>query len=157
RILEQEQRLARLNLEQGLINQQEFDDAIRELTEANRIANKALDDDRMAIEREEADQMRASYFQEELARLEEEGTSKFELEQQRIRAQRVIQEEELRAQQQAGLISEQLYQARLNQINEQARRAELANEKALAQQKVAITQNFLGAVSSLIGQESAAG
>lgn len=157
RILEQEQQLAALKLEQGLINQQEFDDAIRELTEANRIANKALDDERMAIEREEAAQMRAIFFQEELARLEEEGASKFELEQQRIRAQRVIQEEELRAQQQAGLISEQLYQAKLNQINEQARRAELANEKALAQQKIAITQNFLGAVSSLIGQESAAG
>src|SRR5690606_23437169 len=71
RILEQEQQLARLKLEQGLINQQEFDDAIRELTEANRIANKALDDERMAIEREEATQMRAIYFQEELARLEE--------------------------------------------------------------------------------------
>lgn len=155
RILEQEQQLARLKLEQGLINQQEFDDAIRELTEANRIANKALDDERMAIEREEATQMRAIYFQEELARLEEEGASKFELEQQRIRAQRVIQEEELRAQQQAGLISEQLYQARLNQINEQARRAELENKKILEQQKLDVTQRFLGAVTDIIGKQSA--
>src|SRR5690606_17440268 len=45
-ILEQQQELARQQLENGLINQQEFDDAIRELSEANRIANKELDDER---------------------------------------------------------------------------------------------------------------
>ena len=157
RILEQEQQLARLKLEQGLINQQEFDDAIRELTEANRIANKELDDEREAIEKQEAIEQRAIDFEQELARLEEEGASKFEIEQERIRQQREIQTAEAEAARQQGLISEQLYQSKLNQINEQARRAELANEKALAQQKIAITQNFLGAVSSLIGQESAAG
>jgi len=92
-----------------------------------------------------------------LARLQEEGASKFEIEQERIKQEREIQRAEAEQARQQGLISEQLYQSKLRQINEQARRAELANEKALAQQKVAITQNFLGAVSSLIGQESAAG
>lgn len=156
-ILEQEKLLAQQRLEQGLINQQEFDDAIRELTEANRIANKELDDQREAIERQEAIEQRAIYFEEELARLEEEGASRFELEQQRIRAQRKIQEEELENQRRDGLISEQLYQSKLNQINEQARRADLANEKALAEQKLSITQNVLGQLSNLLGKESAAG
>src|SRR5690606_20899108 len=110
RILEQEQQLARLKLEQGLINQQEFDDAIRELTEANRIANKELDDEREAIEKQEAIEQRAIDFEQELARLQEEGASKFEIEQERIRQQREIQTAEAEAARQQGLISEQLYQ-----------------------------------------------
>src|SRR5690606_31585839 len=96
-------------------------------------------------------------FEQELARLQEEGASKFEIEQERIRQQREIQTAEAEAARQQGLISEQLYQSKLNQINEQARRAELANEKALAEQKLSITQNILGQISSLIGKESAAG
>ncbi len=156
-ILLQQQALAEQRLENGLINQQEFDEAIRELTEANRIANKEIDDERKEIEREEAAQQRVIDFEQELARLQEEGASKFEIEQERIRQQRVTQKAEADQERAQGLISEQLYQSKLNQINQQARRADLANEKALANQKLALTANVLGSISSLIGKESAAG
>ncbi len=55
----QEQELANLKLEKGLINQQEFDTAIRELSEANRILNKEIDDEREAIEKQEKAEFRA--------------------------------------------------------------------------------------------------
>lgn len=156
-LLEQEKELARIRLEQGLINQQEFDDAIRELSEANRIANKEIDDQRKELERQEAIEQQAIAYEQELARLQEEGANKFELEQARIRQQREIQKAEADRQRADGLISEQLYLSKLNQISEQARRADLANEKALAQQKLSITASVLGTISGLIEKESAAG
>lgn len=157
RLLQQEQELARLRLEQGLINQQEFDDAVRELKETNRIANAEIDEEREAIAREEELELQAIRFENELARMEEQGATAFELEQERIRQQREIQRQQAEQDFADGLISEQLYAARVAQINKQAADAELANEEALAEQKLAITQNTLGVIASLIGKESAAG
>lgn len=156
-LLEQEKELARLRLEQGLINQQEFDDAVRELKEANRIANQEIDNEREAVAREEELELQAIRFENELARMQEQGATAFEMEQERINQQRQIQRQQADQDLADGLISEQLYTARVAQINKQAADAELANEKALAEQKLAITQNTLGAISSLIGKESAAG
>lgn len=156
-ILLQEQELAKLRLEQGLINQQEFDDAIRELTETNRIANKEIDDERLQIEKEEKAELRAIEFQEELARLQEEGATKFEIEQARIAEERRLQFEQLEADKKNGLISEKLYNSKLNQINADARRVDLQNEKTLAQQKIAIANQLFSGIANLVGEESAAG
>lgn len=156
-LLEQEKELARLRLEQGLINQQEFDDAVRELKEDNRIANAEIDAEREAVAREEELELQAIRFENELARMQEQGATAFELEQERINQQRQIQRQQAEQDLADGLISEQLYAARVAQINRQAADAELANEKALSEQKLAITQNTLGAISALIGKESAAG
>lgn len=156
-LLEQEKQLATLRLEQGLINQQEFDDAVRELKEANRIANAEIDNERESVAREEELELQAIRFENELARMQEQGATAFELEQERINQQRQIQQQQADQDLADGLISEELYTARVAQINKQAADAELANEKALADQKLAITQNTLGAIANLIGKESAAG
>lgn len=157
RLLIKEQELAALRLQQGLINQQEFDDAVRELKEANRIANAEIDTERENVEREESLELQAIRFENQLARMEEQGATAFELEQQRIDQQRQIEKQKADQDLADGLISQELYNARIGQINDQADRAELANEEALANQKLAITQNTLGAISALIGKESAAG
>ncbi|RIV50897.1 hypothetical protein D2V93_08480 [Flagellimonas taeanensis] len=156
-ILEEQLRLAEQRLQQGLINEQEYQDSIRELTEANRLANREIDKEREAIERQEAIEQRNIEFQEELARLQEEGASKFEIERERIRQEFEIQKSELDKQKADGLISEQLYQAKLNAIKQDSRRKDSDNEKALAEQKIAITASVLGTISGLLGKESAAG
>lgn len=160
-ILLQEQELARLRLEQGLINQTEFDTAIRELSEANRLANKAIDDERKAIEKQEAAELRAIEFEEELVRLQEEGATRFEIQQAQLAEQRELELQQLEDRRTEGAISEELYNARLNSIRDKYARAseqaQLANERALAQQRIDIANTMFSAIAGLVDKNSAFG
>src|SRR5690606_4872482 len=160
-ILLQEQELARLRLEQGLINQTEFDTAIRELSEANRIANKAIDDERKIIEKQEAAELRAIEFEEELIRLQEEGATRFEIQQAQLAEQQALELEALAQRREEGQISEELYNARLNNIRDKyaraSEKAQLANERALAQQRIDIANTMFSAIAGLVDQNSAFG
>ena len=160
-ILLQEQELARLRLEQGLINQTEFDTAIRELSEANRLANKAIDDERKAIEKQEAAELRAIEFEEELIRLQEEGATRFEIQQAQLAEQQALEMEALAQRREEGQISEELYNAGLNSIRDKYARAseqaQLANEKALAQQRIDIANTMFSAIAGLVDKNSAFG
>lgn len=160
-ILLQEQELAKLRLENGLINQQEFDEAIRELSETNRIANKEIDDEREAIEKQEKAELRAIEFEEELLRLQEEGATKFEIQQAQLDEQRELELQKLAEQREQGLISEELHQARLNKINADYKRGranfELQNEKALAEQRINLAQNLFSALGGIVDKNSAFG
>jgi hypothetical protein len=160
-ILLQEQELARLRLETGLINQQEFDDAIRELSEINRVANKEIDDERKLIEKQEATELRAIEFEEELARLQAEGANKFEIQQAQLAEQRALELQQLDERRKQGAISEELYNARLNAITNKYSRAreknELANEKALAAQRIDIANSMFSALSQIVDKNSGFG
>lgn len=160
-ILLQEQELAKLRLQNGLINQQEFDEAIRELSEANRIANKEIDDEREAIEKQERAELRAIEFEEELLRLQEEGATKFEIQQAQLDEQRELELQKLAEQRDQNLLSEELYQAKLNKIDADYKRSksdfELQNEKALAEQRINLAQNLFSALGSIIDKNSSFG
>lgn len=160
-ILKQEQELAALKLQNGLINQQEYDDAIRELSETNRIANKQIDDQRREIEKQEAVESRAIAFQEELAQLEQEGATKFELQQAQLAEQRQIELDNLKEQHEKGLLSDELYNRQINAITRQYTRTrtknEIANEKALAEQRLDIANSLFGALADVIDKNSAFG
>lgn len=160
-ILLQEQELAKLRLQNGLINQQEFDDAIRELSEINRIANKEIDAEREAIEKQERAELRALEFEEDLAKLLEEGATKFEVQQLQNDENRQLELQKLAEQREQGALSEELYNARLNNINKKYDKIRkdqtLANEKALAQQRLDIASQMFGALGVIVDKNSSFG
>ncbi len=157
RLMEKEMEFARLRLEQGLINQQEFDDAIFELTEANRLAIAEINAEREAVEKEEALELRALQFEEELERMLEENATRFEIEQEQAREQFEVRKNALDEQLQQGLISEELYNARLEQLTRERANTEEQIERAVAQNKLDVTQSVLSQLASIIGKETAAG
>lgn len=160
-VLAQEERLAEQRLENGLINQQEFDTAIRELKEANRIANQEIDKEREAVEREEALELRAIEFEQELARMQEENATMFELQKAQRDEQKSLALQDLEQQRTDGKLSEELYQARLGQIKAQyqqaSNKAALENEETLADQRIDLAQGMFSAIAQVVDQNSSLG
>ena len=156
-LLEQQQAFEALRLEQGVINQNEFDAAIREAKEENRIANEAIDAEREATKLEEQKELRAIAFEEELARLEEERATKFELEQAQLDEQKRLDLEKLQEQKDKELISEELFKAKQAQIDAKYNKLELQRSQILANQKLDAVNGTISAVASVIDESSAAG
>lgn len=156
-LLEQEQAYQALRLEQGLINQDEFNKAINELNEANRINNEELQKERDQIKKDEALELRALEFEEEIARMLEENATKYEIEQAQADEQRRLDMEKAQADREQGLISEELYQARLASIDRKYKQGQKEREQILAQQKLDIASGLFGAAAQFIDKESAAG
>ena len=155
--LEQQKAFEALRLEQGVINQNEFDAAIREAKEENRIANEAIDAEREATKLEEQKELRAIAFEEELARLEEERATKFELEQAQLDEQKRLDLEKLQEQKDKELISEELFKAKQAQIDAKYNKLELQRSQILANQKLDAVSGAISAVSSVIDESSSAG
>ena len=146
-----------LALEQGVIDQNEYDLAIREAKEANRLANKELDAEREEVEKAEALELRAIEFEEEIERLTEENAAKHEILAAQQAEQKALDLAKLEEDFKKELISEQLYEARRKQIDARSKKQELDRDKILAQQKLQVATGLLGAASQVIDQESKAG
>ena len=144
-------------LELGVLNQNDFDTAIREAKEENRIANEAIDAEREATKLEEQKELRAIAFEEELALLEEERATKFELEQAQIDEQKRLDLEKLQEQKDKELISEELFKAKQAQIDAKYNKLELQRSQILANQKLDAVNGTISAVASVIDESSAAG
>jgi len=157
RLMQKEMEFQQLRLEQGLINQQEFDDAIFGLQEANRLAVAEINKEREAIERQEALELRALQFEEELERMLAEGASRFEIEQAQIAEQFEVRQAALNEQLEQGLISQELYAERMKAIARERANAEAQIERLLAQQKFQIATGLIDAASQVINKESKAG
>ena len=156
-LLEQELGFQQLRLEQGVIDQNEFDAAVAEAKENNRLANKEIEDERAAVEKEEAAELRALEFEEELERLIEEGATKAEILRAQQEEERAVDLERLQADRDAGLISEELFEARRAAIDRRSKQQELQREKILAEQKLSIATGLLSAAAQVIDKDSAAG
>ena len=156
-LLQEQLNFAALQLEQGVINQNDFDEAVRTAKEEARIANEEIDKQREAIKKEEAKQLREIEFQEELERLEEERATKLEIEQAQATEARQLEIDKLNADREAGLISEELFRQREAQIDRKYKKLALEREQILAQQKLDAISGTIGAVASVVDKNSAAG
>lgn len=156
-LLEQEKAFAQLKLEQGLIDKQEYDDAIFELSEANRLAIKEITDEREAVEKEEAEELRALAFEEELQRLMDEGATKYEIQRAQLDEQYANDKAALDASLKNQEISQELYNAKLESLTRQRATAESQIEQTLAEEKLALAGGLLSQLSGLIDKQSAAG
>lgn len=157
RLMEAEKAFQELRLSEGLINQQEFDDAIYELSETNRIAIAEINKEREAVEKQEAAELRALAFEEELERLIEEGATKFEVQREQQNEQFAVRQSDLDAQLEQGAISQELYAERIKKLNRDRANAEKAMEKALVDEKLALATGLFDAAASFIDKDSAAG
>src|SRR5690606_4896601 len=105
--------------------------------------------------------LRAIEFEEELIRLQEEGATRFEIQQAQLAEQQALELEALNARREEGQISEELYNARLNNIRDKyaraSEKAQLENERALAQQRIDIANTMFSAIAGLVDQNSAFG
>lgn len=147
----------RLRLEQGVINQNAFDSAIREAAEANRIANKEIDAEREAVEREEEAALAALEFQDRMAVMEDQRASQSEMERARFAEQQRIQKEQLDQSLADAQISQQLYNESIRAMTAETARFNADISRAEAEQRLAIASSVLGTISDLIGKESATG
>lgn len=156
-LLEQQKSAELVKLENGLISQQQFDDAVQQLKDANRIANNEIENEREQIQKEEALELRAIEFEEELARLQEEGATRFEVEQAQAEEQTAIRQAKNKSDLDNQLISQELFEARKKQIDQEAKRGEEQRERISTQAKLQLTAGFLSQAAGLIDQNSAAG
>lgn len=156
-LLQKELDFQELRRAQGVVDENEFNLAIEEAKEINRIANKEIEDERKAVEKEEALELRALEFEEELERLLEEGATKNEILKAQQEEQRAVDTARVQQERDQGLISEELYQARLSQIDRRAKQQELQRERILAEQKLNIATGLLSAAAQVINKDSAAG
>lgn len=152
-----EQEFAALRLEQGLINQTEFDAAITELTETNRLANKAIKEEREAVEKQEKLELDALAFEERLDLMMQQKGQEMAIEAAMADEQRRTQLEALEADKANNLISEELYQARLADIERKYNAQKLRRSEILAAQEVQLTSDIFGAIANVIDQNSKAG
>jgi len=143
-------------LKQGVINQTEFDTAVREAKEETRLANEAIDADREAVKLEEQKALRAIAFEEELALLQAEGSSIFELQQAQRDEQEVIELAKNQADFDNKLISQKLFEARKNKITADADKADAEAKKILREQELSATADLLGVVNGIINKDSIA-
>src|SRR5690606_19736278 len=82
-LLQEEQKLAAARLEQGVINESEYQAEVTRIAEETRIANEEARLQREEAARIDAEQTRIAQFEAELLRREAEGESLFELERAR--------------------------------------------------------------------------
>jgi hypothetical protein len=156
-LLEEQRAFFAVSLEQGKINQTEFDQGIRDVKEENRIANAEIDAERAAVEKAEATELRLIEFEESLVRMEEEKASQFELETAIANEQTALKQEQNQSDFDNKLISQQLFEARRAQIDQQANQQETQRDKILADQKVALLSAGLSAAAGLVDKNSVAG
>jgi hypothetical protein len=156
-LLEQEKAFAQLKLEQGLIDKQEFDDAIFELGEQNRLAIAEITAEREAIEKQEAEELRALEFEAELERLLQEGATRFEVQQAQNNEQFALQKAALDESLKNQEISQELYTARLGKLQADRTKAEITNEQILAEEKLSLATGLLDSAAKIIDKDSKAG
>lgn len=141
-IAQKEREYHEARLEQGIINQQEYHDAINEVDEQNRISKKELEEERKEAKKEEE----AAEF--EIARLEDEEkfNNQFDIEIARLEAEK---ERDVKAAKGNKKLIEKIEKESAKNI----KKIQEEKEKARLQQ----ASNTLGGIAQLLGEHTAAG
>lgn len=155
-------RTAILELDNDLeLQRRELAEQRRDEEIALQLEQEKIREEQEANKKAEQQEIRAIEFEQELQNLIDEGATAFEVRQAQLDEQRAVQRAQVEAQQQKGLISEQLYQSRLAGIELQyAQDVSSAQEeidRTLAEQKINISQSLIGTIGKIVGEQSAAG
>lgn len=138
-IADQKKEFEQKRLEEGVVSQQEFNDAINAINEENRIANEELE-----LERKEAKtEQDAIDFENRLALIEAQGASEFEMISRQLSAERAA---ELKDAEKTG--------ADKNLINKKYNAIEKNLSRDLADFKKEQNAIILGGLKSLFGESS---
>lgn len=156
-IQDEKERFEKKRFEQGLINETEYQDNLLAIQQESLEKAKVLQD--QYEEQQKADrQLRQELeLQEELDRLEMEGATKYELEQERLQMQYDLDIERLAQQREEGLITEQEYNNRRKALDDQLRNGLEKNQEAIAENKISLAEMTLSNIAAIAGKESAVG
>lgn len=144
-------------LEQGLISETEYNQAIQAHKEELDAQNKELEREREENEKEEALAQRAIDFEIELELMREEGATKFDLELAMIQEQNDLKQQELEDAFSRNLISQEEYNLRSLQLSKELSDAENRIEQAKAQMKLSLTKGLFTAIGNEVDKASSVG
>jgi len=160
-IFEEQQKALEEQFENELISQKEFDEKLKEYKQEQEEADKEAEAEKEEQEKEERLEKELIEFEEEMERLRELGALREEVELEVLKNSQEAQKAELDRQKEQGIISEELYNARLFKMNQDLNRAEIQAEQAKAnqrtkvrEQEVQIANQLAGAVTQLMGEQS---
>lgn len=160
-IFDEQQSALKKQLEENLITQKEFDERLSQYKLEQEQKDKAAEEQKRQQEKEEEIEKELIDFEERMERMRELGALQEEVELEILKNKNEAKREELDRQLEQGIISEELYNARLKQMNAELNRAEVQAERAKVEQKIAVREmeleamNMLvGALNNLLGQQS---
>jgi hypothetical protein len=156
-LLVKEKEFALTKLEQGIIDKNEYDEAIFLLGEENRLAIAEVNKEREQVEKEEALELRSLEFENELERLLEQGATRFEVQQAQNNEQFALKKSALDESLKNQEISQELYTSKLAKIQKERTNAEITNERILADEKLKLATDLFTAAASFIDKDSKAG
>jgi len=157
--LQMEYELERFN--RGLQTEREYQQQILNITTETETKKKEIEDAFDAQKKAERMALRASEFEAELLRMQEEGATRWEIEQAQRDEQYQLEIEKLNEQREQNLISEELYQAQLSNIekkwNQENAQAKLQIEEQTQSAKMQLASQAFNMLADAAGKETELG
>ncbi len=157
--LQIEHELERFN--RGLQTEREYQAQLLAITTETETQKKEIEDTFDAQKKAERIALRASEFEAELLQLQEEGSTKWEIEQAQRDEQYQLEVENLAEQREQNLISEDLYQAQLSNIEKKWSQENAEAKRQIEEQtqstKIQLASQAYGFLAEAAGKETAAG
>lgn len=141
-IAEQRKEFEKLRLEEGIISETEYNAAINEINEENRLSNAELDEER----KEAAEEQRTIDFENELILQDLEGASKLELLTAQLEADRKA---EVKAAERTG--------ADIDKINKKYGAFQKKVDTQIKNERLSTAADTFGGIAQLLGEHTAAG
>lgn len=145
-IAEKERKYHKKRLEEGVINQQQYNDAINAVNEENRITQEELKAERKLAEQEQKEIDFVNDQELKYLNIQNDFDREFQVKQDNLNKQR---KQEVEAAKKNG--------ADVKKINDKYDKLDLQLEREKANAKMAIAGQTFGALADLIGRESTAG
>lgn len=157
--LQMEYELERFN--RGLQTEREYQAQLLQITTETETKKKEIEDAFDAQKKAERLALRESEFQAELLRMQEEGATRWEIEQAQRDEQYQLEIEKLAEQREQNLISEELYQAQLANIekkwNQENAQAKIQIEEQVQSAKMQIASQAFNMLADAAGKETELG
>src|SRR5690625_1203574 len=157
KLLAAEQQFQNKRLQQGLISEQQYQDAIAAKRREIEAKNKQLKKQRENKEKQEQEALELIEFQQSIAQMKARNASKFEIKMAQVQEQYSQELEALNQKLHDEEISEKVAAEKRKQLHRQQAAAELKIEQAKNNAMLASTEGMLSAVASLVDESSAAG
>lgn len=156
-IRDERERFEQRRYEEGLISETEYQDNLLAIQQEALEKGKVLQDQYEEQQKVDRQLRQELELQQEIERLESEGATKYELEQERLQMQYDLDVQRLAEQREQGLITEQEYNNRRKALDDQLKDGLKKNQEAIAENKIALAEMTLSNIAAIVGKESAVG
>lgn len=148
---------AKTQFENGLINQREYNQALLANEREYLETENSLKAQNAADNREIQNALRAAEFEAQLIQLQENLASEFEIRKAQSEFEYEDQKLQLEQQRADGLITEEMYQAQLDNITDTHALIRKQIEEDVQNAKLSLTRDVLSGIAELVGEQTAMG